>query len=69
MQMKEEKLVMISEYDSATEAEMAKSLLESAGIESVIGDEYMSTLYPAGIPARLFVREADAAAAREMIGA
>lgn len=67
--MKEEKLVMISEYDSSTEAEMAKSLLESAGIESVIGDEYMSTVYPAGIPARLFVGEDDAAAAREMIEA
>jgi len=66
--MKEDNtLVLVAEYASATEAEMAKSLLGNAEIEAMIGDEYMSTSYPMAIPARIFVREEDAERAREIL--
>lgn len=59
--MKAEQLVKIAEYNSVTEAEMARSLLASAQIESEIGNEFMSALYPTGImPAQLLVAESDA---------
>lgn len=58
--MKEEKLVLLSEYNSVMEAEIAKSMLESADIYATIGNEYMSSIYPIGaMPARLMVKEED----------
>ena len=59
-----EELVVIREYDSITRAEtaeIAKSMLDSAGIWSTIRNEYMSAIYPVGtMPAQIVVREEDA---------
>lgn len=46
--MKDEKLVVLREWNSVTEAEMAKSILDGAGIFSTIRNEYMSAIYPIG---------------------
>lgn len=53
-------LKRVREYNSPVEAEIAKSVLDSAGIESVIHGEFMSTIYATGaFPARLMVRSDD----------
>lgn len=58
--MKDETLVVLREYNSITEAEIAKSILDSAGLYSMIRNEYMSAIYPTGVmPAQLVVREED----------
>ncbi|MCH5331445.1 MAG: DUF2007 domain-containing protein [Alistipes sp.] len=61
-------LVVLSEYNTAFEAEVAKSLLSSAGIYCEIENEIMSSLYPTGvIPSKLLVREEDADQARKLL--
>lgn len=61
-------MVVIMSYNTSTEAEIARSILSSGGIESAIRNEYASTLYPTGvIPAQLVVRSEDEAAARELL--
>ena len=66
--MKTDNLVVVSEYNSEVEAEMAKSLLASGGIESEIEDGIMSSMYPTGIsPSRLLVREEDALQAEKVL--
>ena len=44
--MQDETMVVLAEYNSITEAEIAKSMLDSAGIWSMIRNEYMSAIYP-----------------------
>ena len=51
--------LVLAEYNSATEAEMAKSILACAGIHAHIDDAYMTTLYPGVIRARLVVSSDD----------
>lgn len=51
--------LVLAEYNSATEAEMAKSILACAGIHAHIDDEYMTTLYPGVVRARLVVSSDD----------
>ena len=59
--MKEELQIVLAEYNTLMEAEIAKSMLDSAGIESTIRNEYMSAIYPVGtMPAQIVVREEDA---------
>ncbi len=66
--MKDERGVVIAEYNSIMEAEISKSMLESAGIESTIRNEFMSTTIPTGIaPAQLVVREEDEENARKLL--
>ena len=68
MIMKDEKLVVLREWNSVTEAEMAKSILDGAGIFSTIRNEYMSALYPIGtMPAQVVVRPEDVEKARAML--
>ena len=50
-------MVVVAEYRSSVEAEMARSILACAGIQSYIEGEYMSTIYPGVIYARLVVAE------------
>ncbi len=57
--MQVEELVVVAEYNTAVEAEMAKSILACAGIVAQIENEYMTTLYPGVIRARLVVAEED----------
>ena len=51
------------------QAEIAKSILESAGIFCVLQDEYMAALYtPIAFPTRLMIREEDIEAAEVALG-
>lgn len=68
MLMQDEKMAVLAEYNTITEAEISKSMLDSAGIWSMIRNEYMSTIYPIGtMPAQVVVREEDYEKARAML--
>jgi hypothetical protein len=68
--MNEEKMVVVRVYDSVNEAEWDKSILDNAGVWSMIRNEIMSTLYPTGVmPAELVVRTRDKAHAQEILEA
>ncbi|MBO7313690.1 MAG: DUF2007 domain-containing protein [Alistipes sp.] len=55
-----ESLVVLKSYDNPVQAEIAKSILDSAGIFCALHGEYMSTIYtPIAFPARLMVRTED----------
>ena len=47
--MQTQELVVIASYNSYLEAEMAKSVVISAGIYAEIRNEYMSTAYAVAI--------------------
>ena len=57
--MQTDDFLVLAEYNSAIEAEMAKSILACAGIHAHIDNEYMTTLYPGVVRARLVVTEDD----------
>jgi len=62
--MLNESLVVLREYNTPVEAEIAKSILESAGIYAIVGNEYM----PVGaIPVQLMVRSEDRERAERML--
>ena len=66
--MKDETQVVLAEYNSITEAEIAKSMLDSAGIWSTIRNEYMSAIYPIGtMPAQVVVRADELEKARTLL--
>ena len=66
--MRDETLVVLAEYNTLMEAEITKSILDSAVIESTIRNEYMSTLYPVGtMPAQIVVRESDMERAQSLL--
>lgn len=66
--MNEESQIVLAEYNTLMEAEIAKSMLDSAGISSTIRNEYMSTIYPVGtMPAQLVVRKEDYERARDLL--
>lgn len=66
--MRDETLVVLAEYNSIMEAEITKSILDSAGIESTIRNEYMSTIYPIGtMPAQVVIRESDLERAKTLL--
>lgn len=55
-----ETLVVLQSYDNPTQAEIAKSMLDCAGIACVLHGEYMSSIYATGaFPVRLMVRPED----------
>ena len=55
-----ETLVVVRVYDSAIMAEIAKSILDSAGIFCVLHGEYMSAIYtPVAFPVRLMIKAED----------
>ena len=58
---------MIAEYNSYLEAEMAKSIVASAGIYAEIRNEYMSTAYAVAIPPQLLVPYDDAEQAKVLL--
>lgn len=61
-------LVVLKEFDNLMMAEIAKSMLESAGIFCTLYDECMSALYqPMAIPVRLMVRAEDFDAAESIL--
>ena len=65
--MQVEELVVVAEYATAVEAEMAKSILACAGIRAEIENEYMATLSPDVIRARLIVPEQDYKQAKTLL--
>lgn len=63
------KLVAIQSYDNVVKAEIAKSILDSAGIFCVLQGEYMSMIYtPVAFPTLLMVREEDVAEVEAVLG-
>ena len=61
-------MVVLAEYNTAMQAEIAKSMLESAGIASTIRNEFMSSAIPTGaMPAQLVVNERDLKEARQLL--
>ena len=64
----EAKLVVIQSYDNVMQAEIAKSILDSAGIFCTLEGEYMASIYtPIAFPTRLMVREEDLAEAEAVL--
>ena len=68
MTMDDIKLVVLAEYNAPMAAELAKTILDSAGIYSSIRNEYMSSIYPTGVaPAQLVVKQEDFEAAQILV--
>lgn len=65
--MNTQEMVVIAEYNSYLEAEMAKSIVASAGIHAEIRNEYMSTAYAVAIPPQLLVRQEDVEQAKTLL--
>lgn len=65
--MQTEELVVIAEYNTSIEAEMAKSILSCAGIRVEIRNALMSNIYPGVIPSQLIVSAEDAEQARILL--
>jgi len=69
--MDEAKLVIVHDFSSEPEAEIARSALEAAGIDAMIQSDtagHMRThIAWSGAGFRILVREEDAAAAREVL--
>lgn len=63
------KLVAVQSFDNVMKAEIAKSILESAGIFCVLQGEYMASIYtPIAFPTLLMIREEDIEAAETVLG-
>lgn len=63
-----ENLVILQSYDNLMQAEIAKSILDSAGIFCSLRNEYMSMVYPIGaMPSQLMVREEDLEQAQRLL--
>ena len=61
-------LITIAVYSTPVEAHLAKTKLDSAGIESFITDEYMSHIYMSTVGGvKLQVRKSDAESAVEIL--
>lgn len=65
--MQSQELIVIAEYNSYMEAEMAKSIVASAGIYAEIRNEYMSTAYAVAIPPQLLVPYDDVEQAKVLL--
>lgn len=65
--MQTQELVVIAEFNSYLEAELAKSIVASAGIYTEIRNEYMSTAYAVAIPPQLLVPYDDAEQAKTLL--
>ena len=62
-----EEMVTVGRYLEPTRAQMAKGLLESVGIEGFLQGEHANAMVPLAFRARLLVRRADEAAAKEVL--
>ena len=62
-----DEMIMVAEYNTAVEAEMAKSILACAGIQAWVENEYMATLYPGVIHTKLMVAEEDFKQAKTLL--
>lgn len=62
-----EDLVTVGRFESPLEAQMAKGMLESAGIECLLAGEEANSLMQAAFTVSLQVKEQDEAAARKLL--
>ncbi len=63
-----ESLVVLQAFDNPTQAEIAKSILDCAGIFCTLHGEYLSSIYAIGaFPTRLMVRADDVDEARRLL--
>ena len=62
-----DEMIMVAEYNTAVEAEMAKSILACAGIQAWVENEHMATLYPGVIHTKLMVAEDDFKQAKTLL--
>ncbi|MBR5136163.1 MAG: DUF2007 domain-containing protein [Rikenellaceae bacterium] len=67
--MHQANLVTILRFDHVNQVAVARSILDNAGIESTIRNEYMASIIPIGedLAAELMVREGDAARASKLL--
>ncbi len=65
--MKDDTLVVLAQYNTVAQAEIAKSILDSAGIKSMIRNEYMAMNFPLAMPPQLVVEEEDYEKARQLL--
>ena len=63
----DERLVMVGRFLDPVEAQMAKGMLESAGIECFLQGENANAMVPLAFRVRLQVRHVDEAAARTLM--
>jgi Putative prokaryotic signal transducing protein len=64
-----DKFVTIGKYIEGVDAQMAKGLLESSGIECFLQGENANSLLGAAFRARLLVHKQDEESARQILGA
>lgn len=62
-----EGMVTVARFESPVEAQMAKGLLESAGVECILVGENANNLIQSAFRVRLQVRLEDEAAVRELL--
>ncbi len=62
-----DRLVMVARFLQPIRVQLAKGMLESAGIECFLEGEHANALYPMALRVRLQVRRADEAAAAMML--
>ncbi len=62
-----DELVTVATFPEPMEANMARSALESAGIEAFLRGEVANSMIPVAFAAQLQVRPADAAEARKVL--
>ena len=67
--MHQANLVTILRFDHVNQVAVARSILDNAGIESTIRNEYMASIIPIGedLAAELMVREEDAVRASKLL--
>lgn len=65
--MKASELVVVSTFRSTTDAQLAKGILDGAGIESMVRSDNAGGMYPAIAGADLLVRIDDVEEAREAL--
>jgi hypothetical protein len=63
-----DKFVTVGKYVEAVDSQMAKGLLESAGIECFLQGENANSLLGAAFRARLLVHKQDEDTARQLLG-
>ena len=66
-QDRQEPMVTVARFESPVEAQIAKGLLQSAGIESDLTGEYANQLIQSAFETQLQVRAHDEAEARELL--
>ena len=62
------KLIVLGTYPSEADAQIAKGLLDSAGVESMVRTDNVGGMYPAMGSAELLVRSDDRRRAIEVLG-